>query len=80
MTIFFGACSGKRFGKVIVKRPFSKVALICSPCTTVVVSKYSESLNNVFEKNIPVYLEVAEGYVRTSHEDVRLMCIRYHEG
>ena len=33
------------------------------------------------EKNdIPVHLEVAEGYARTSHEDVRLMCIRCHEG
>ena len=34
MIIFFGACSGKVFGNVIFKRPFSKVAFICSSCAT----------------------------------------------
>ena len=69
MTIFFGASSGKVFGNVIVKRPSSMVALICSPCKTIVVSRLS--FKDFENNNIPVHLEVAEEYVRTCHEDVR---------
>ena len=77
ITIFFAGNSGMDFGNVTVNRPLSMVALIWSLCATVVISK--PSLKGIYlEKNdIPVHLEVAEGYSRTCHDDVPLWCIRY---
>jgi hypothetical protein len=79
MMIFFGASSGKDFGNVIVKSPFSKVALTCSACAN--DSRQFIRSRRFKKNNIPVHLEVAEGYVRTCHENVRsgyVRCRHWH--
>ena len=73
MVIFFGASSGMCLGNVTVKRPFSMVALISSSCKMIQVNR---NLKLFKKSDIPVHLEVVEGYARTCRGDVRVMNIR----
>ena len=69
MTIFFGASSGVLLGNVMVKTPFSIVAVISSSCTIYVNPKKLEKDSD----NILLCPEGVAGCAKTSRESVRVM-------